>query len=86
MVTIPGCESMPAERASRNRRSRMRSDFLRLAIAAEMDRLDGHRTADIRIDRMVHHAHGAAAQFPDDFIAPDAIHSILVIAHARVVP
>jgi hypothetical protein len=24
---------------------------------------------------MVHHAHGAAAQFPDDFIPPDAIHS-----------
>jgi hypothetical protein len=25
MVTIPGCESMPAERASRNSRSRWRS-------------------------------------------------------------
>jgi hypothetical protein len=24
---------------------------------------------------MVHHAHGAAAQFPDDLVAPDAIHS-----------
>jgi hypothetical protein len=34
---------------------------------------------------MVHDTHGAAAQLPDDFIAPDAIHPILVIAHARVV-
>ncbi len=64
----------------------MRSDFLGLAIVSEMDGLDGDRAADIRIDRMVHHAHGAAAQFPDDFIPTDAIHSLLVIAHARVVP
>src|ERR1019366_3505935 len=61
-------------------------DLFGLAIVPEMDRLDGHRTADVRVDRMVHHTHGAAAQFPDNLIAPDTIHSTLVIAHAWVVP
>ena len=35
---------------------------------------------------MIHHAHGAAAQLPHDLVSPDAIHSVLVIAHGRVLP
>ena len=75
---------MPAERASRNRRSRMRSCSLGLQDVAEIDGLDGHRTADIRVDRVVHHAHCASSQFPDDLVSPDAIHPVLVITQQEM--
>src|ERR1019366_7387525 len=55
--------------------------FLGLAPCAEMDGLDGHRAADVGVDGMVRHPHGAPPQFPDDLISPDAIHPVLVIAH-----
>ena len=73
MVTMPGCDRMPAERASRNSRSRSGA-LLGIVDAAQLDRLDGHRAADVGIDGVVHHSHGAAAQFPDDFVSPDTIH------------
>ncbi len=50
-------------------------ELFRLPRVAEADRLDRHRPADIRVDGMVHHTHGAAAQLAHDFISPDAIHS-----------
>ena len=87
---VNGHDSRMREHARRSRLAEQplahAVDLLGLAIVPEMDRLDGHRTADIGIDGMVHHAHGAAAQLPDDLIAPDAIHSFLVIAHAQVLP
>ena len=55
--------------------------FLGIAPSAEMDGLDGHRPADIGVDGVVHHPHGAPPQFPDDLISPDALHPVLVIAH-----
>ena len=48
--------------------------LLGIAHVAELDGLDGHRPADIGVDGMVHHTHGAAAQFPDDLVAPDTVH------------
>ena len=43
---------------------------------AEVDRLDGDRPADIRIDGVVNDAHGAAAELPDDLVPADALHSV----------
>jgi len=42
---------------------------------SELDRLDRYRTANIRVDRMVHDAHRAASQFPNDLVPADAVHS-----------
>ena len=50
--------------------------LFRLAAAAELDGLDGDGAADVGVDGVIDHAHGAAAQFPDDFVSPDAIHSV----------
>ena len=41
---------------------------------AEPDALDGDHAADGRVLGFVNHAHGAAAQFSDDSVAPDIFH------------
>ena len=50
--------------------------LLGAAGGAEGNGFDGDRAADIGVDGMVDHTHGAASQFPDDFVSPDAIHSV----------
>jgi hypothetical protein len=59
MVTIPGWERMPAERAA----------------SPELNGFDGYRPPDIRVDGVVDHPHRSAPQFANDLISPDTIHS-----------
>src|ERR1017187_9935656 len=44
-----------------------------LGDSAQIDGLDGDRTADIGIDGVVDHAHGAAAKLPYDFVPSDTV-------------
>ena len=49
--------------------------LFRGALFAQLDGLDGHRPPDVRIDGVVHHAHGATAQLSDDLVSPNTIHT-----------
>src|SRR5262249_9132296 len=55
--------------------------LLGLAHAAELNSLDSDGTAYVRINGVIDHAHGAAAEFPDNFVPPDAVHYSLGITY-----
>ena len=50
--------------------------LLGAAGGTERDGFDGDRAADIGVDGMVDHTHGTPSQLPNDFVSPDAIHSV----------
>ena len=75
---------MPAERASRNSRSRMRSCSSGFSTAPRLMVLMATGRPMFGIDGVIHHAHGPAPEFPDDFVSPDAVHSVLVITHGEM--
>ena len=77
MVTMPGCESMPAERASRNRRSRSRARSCALVTSPSRMVLMATGRPMFGIDGVVHDAHGAAPQFAGRSCTGRSVHRLL---------